>query len=202
MRGVQTEGEADPPRACIAFTVPPARRRDFNPADWVRLDPPVPAAAITREGDQICASGLPSGATTRLILRAGLPGEQGLALAKETVLAVALPNRRPRIAFDSRLFVLPRGQAPAVGLSTVNLSAVALKLMRLTERNIPALLRETKLGDAGGELGRQHDRRELGPRGVGRPRRHPEMGAQPPRPHRPAAAGRAARLPAPACTPW
>ncbi len=146
VRGVQTEGEADPPRACIAFTVPPARRRDFNPADWVRLDPPVPTAAITREGDQICASGLPSGATTRVILRAGLPGEQGQALVKETVLAVSLPNRRPRIAFDSRLFVLPRGQAPAVGLSTVNLSAVSLKLMRLTERNIPTLLHETKLG--------------------------------------------------------
>jgi len=144
---VRTEPDADPPRACLEFTVPPARANDFNPSDWVRLDPPVPGAAITREGDQICASGLPSGATTRIVLRAGMPGEQGLALAKETVLPVALPNRQPRIAFDTRLFVLPRGQTPSVGLSTVNLSTVALKLMRLTERNIPALLREAKLGE-------------------------------------------------------
>ncbi len=144
---VQTEGEAEPPRACIVFTVPPARRSDFAPADWVRLDPPVPGAAITREDDQICVSGLPSGATTRVILRAGLPGEQGLALTKETVLAVALPNRRARVAFDSRLFVLPRGQVPSVGVTTVNLSAVSLKLIRLTERNIIALLHENKLGD-------------------------------------------------------
>ena len=147
VRRVQPEGEADPPRACLDFTVAPSRRSDFNPADWVRLDPSVPGAAVTREGDQICVSGLPSGATTRIILRAGMPGEQDLALAREVVLAVALPNRRPRIAFDSRLVVLPRGQAPTVGLSTVNLSAVSLQLLRLTERNIPALLREAKLGD-------------------------------------------------------
>ena len=148
VRSVTPESDSDPPRACIAFTVAPARRSDFNPADWLRLDPPVPGAAITREGDQICASGLPSGATTRLILRAGLPGEQGLTLAAETVLPVALANRQPRIAFDSRLFVLPRGQAPSVGLNTVNLSAVSLRLLRLTERSIAALLKEAKLGDA------------------------------------------------------
>ena len=146
VRHVQTEADAEPPRACLEFTVAPARRADFNAADWLRLDPPVPAAAVTREGDQICVSGLPSGATTRLILRAGLPGEQGLSLTKETVLAVALPDRAPHIGFDSRLFVLPRGQAPTVGLNTVNLSAVALKLLRLTERNIPAFLREARLG--------------------------------------------------------
>ena len=159
---VQTEGEAEPPRACIAFTVPPARRPDFNAADWVRLDPPVPGAAITREDDQICVSGLPSGATTRVILRAGLPGEQGLALTKETVLAVALPNRHPRIAFDTRLFVLPRGQSPSVGLTTVNLSAVSLKLIRLTERNIIALLHENKLGDPHATLDRQFRRPTTG----------------------------------------
>jgi hypothetical protein len=147
VRRVQPEGEADPPRVCLDFTVAPARRGDVNPADWVRLDPPVPDAAVTREGDQICVSGLPSGATTRITLRAGMPGEQGLTLTRDTVLAVAMPNRQPRIGFDTRLFVLPRGQVASVGISTVNLSAVSLRLLRLTERNIPVLLRETRLGE-------------------------------------------------------
>ena len=146
IRKVREEPNADPPRACISFSVPPVRNRGFNPQDWVRLDPPVPGAAITLEDEQICASGLPSGATTRVVLRAGLPGEQGLALAKETVLPVVLADRDPTIAFDTRLFVLPRGQAPAVSLTTVNLSAVSLKLLRLTERNVPTFLREVQLG--------------------------------------------------------
>jgi uncharacterized protein YfaS (alpha-2-macroglobulin family) len=146
VRNVRTEADADPPRACIAFSVAPVRRADFNAQDWVRLDPPQPGAAVTREDNDICISGIASGAHVRIILRAGLPGEDGISLVKETVLGLTMPDRPPAIAFDTRLFVLPRGQAPAVALSTVNVSAVALTLYRLTERNIPALLREVKLG--------------------------------------------------------
>jgi uncharacterized protein YfaS (alpha-2-macroglobulin family) len=147
VRRVRAEPNAEPARACIEFSVPPDKH-DFHPQDWVRLDPPVPGAAVTREGDQICASGLPWGATTKIVLRAGLPGEQGLALTKETTLSVAIANRTPTVAFDTRLFVLPRGQSPAVSITTINLSAVHLKMMRLTERNVPIFLRQTQLGQA------------------------------------------------------
>jgi uncharacterized protein YfaS (alpha-2-macroglobulin family) len=146
VRKVTTEAEADPPRACIVFSVAPVRRPDFNAQDWVRLEPPQPGAAVTREGDELCVSGLAAGARARIVLRAGLPGEDGLSLARETALAITMPNRPPTVAFDTRLFVLPRGQAPSVNVSTVNLFSLSLKLYRLTERNIPALLREVKLG--------------------------------------------------------
>jgi uncharacterized protein YfaS (alpha-2-macroglobulin family) len=146
VRRVGTEAEAEPPRACIAFTVAPARRDDFHAEDWVRLDPPVQGAAVTREGDQICVSGLPSGITTRITLRAGMPGEGGLSLVKDTAFSVAIANRRPRIDFDTRMFVLPRGQTPAIGMTTVNLSAVKLTLARLSERNVVAFVRNSRLG--------------------------------------------------------
>ena len=142
-----TEADADRPRACITFTVPVTRRPDFMANDWVKLDPAVADVAVTREGDQLCISGLPSGRTTRVTLRAGLAGLEGLSLLKDAVLDVAMPNRAPNLGFDSRLFVLPRGQAPVVTLSSVNLSTVSLKLIRLSERNVAALLRRMKLGD-------------------------------------------------------
>ncbi len=148
VRKVTTEGEADPPRACVAFTVPPRRGDSFNPPDWVRLEPARPEAAVTREGDQLCVSGLPSGQTTNIILRQGLPGEQGLALSKQVSLPIAVPNRDPSLGFDTRLFVLPRGQTPAVTLTTVNLSAVSLRLIRLSDRSVATLLRENRLGQA------------------------------------------------------
>ncbi len=151
VRGVAIEGEADPPRACIGFTVPPSRRADFMPQDWVKLAPPVPGAAVTHEGDQICISGLPSGATTRATLRAGLPAQprdQGaaLSLAHDVTLALAVPNRVPRVVFDTRLFVLPHGQAPSVTLTTTNLSSVKLTLQRLSERNVAPFVRDNTLG--------------------------------------------------------
>ncbi len=147
VRRVRTETDADPPRACVEFTVPPVRRSDFAPGDWVRLTPPVPNSAVTREGDQICVSGLPPGTTTRITLRAGMPGEGGLTLIKETALPIAIPNLPRRIVFDTRVFVLPRGQAPSVTMTTVNLSAVSLRLIRLTERNVVEYLRQAKLGE-------------------------------------------------------
>lgn len=145
---INTEPEAEPARACLAFTVPPARRTDWQPQDWIRAEPPVPGLAILREGDQLCAAGLPHGEATRLVLRAGLPGEDGLRLNRETTLRVAMPNRRPRIILDSRFFILPRGQAPRIGLATVNLSALTLRLVRVTERNLVPFGRDWTPGEA------------------------------------------------------
>jgi len=153
VRRVGVEGEADPPRACIAFSVPPSRRSDFDPQDWVRLSPAVPGAAVTHEGDQICVSGLPSGATIRATLRAGLPAHPrdaaaALALAHDVTLVLAVPNRQPRILFDASRFVLPAGQSPTVTLTTINLSSVSLRLMRLSERSVAEFLRQNRLGSA------------------------------------------------------
>jgi uncharacterized protein YfaS (alpha-2-macroglobulin family) len=146
VRKVRTEPETDPARACLAFTGPPSRNADFHPADWVRLDPPVADAAITREGDEICISGLPLAATTRVTLRGGMPGESGLVLRRDTTLAVAMASRHPRLLFDARLFVLPRGQAPRVTLTTVNVGSVTLKLARISERAMGPYLRDNALG--------------------------------------------------------
>ena len=125
-----TEPDAARPRACISFTVPPSKRPDFIPGDWVTAKPAVPDLSVTREGDQLCISGLPSGHTTQIALRAGLPATQNLTLHEATTLDVAMANRAPNLGFDTRLFVLPRGQNPAITLSSVNLSAVSLKLIR------------------------------------------------------------------------
>ena len=148
VKQVHTEPEADPPQACIEFTTVPARRADFVPGDWVRLLPAQPGAAVTREGDQICIAGLRLGATTQVVLRAGLPGEDGLALNRETTLPVAMGNRQARLIFDNRLFLLPRNQVPRISLASVNLSNVKLKLLRLSERNLVPWSRETQLGTA------------------------------------------------------
>lgn len=145
VRRVTTEPDAEPPRACLAFTSAP-RRAGLVPADWVRLDPPVPDAAVTQEGEQICVSGLPAGATSRITLRAGLPGEGGLALKRDATLAVAMANRKPFLLFDSALFLLPRGQAPRVTLASVNLSSVKLQLVRVSERNVVPFTRDSALG--------------------------------------------------------
>jgi hypothetical protein len=149
---INTEAEAEPPRACLAFTVPPSRRADWQPQDWLRAEPALPDLAVTREGDQLCAIGLPLGRTTRLILRAGLPGEDGLRLNRDTALPIAMPDRAPRLAFDARAFLLPRNRPGRVPLALVNVSAVNLQVVRVTERNLVPLSRDFRLGEEVGYL--------------------------------------------------
>ncbi len=234
---VRTEPDADPPRACIVFNLPLSRRNDFHPEDWVHLDPPMPDAAITREGDGLCISGLPLAATTRAILHQGLPADSppaeaptgdgnaggaakdasalkdgavgtakgsgagaakdgsatkdtasakdggaarvgatskdgsapkdsaapkdppaardaaagaapagALAMKAETVVALAMGSRSPLLAFDSRMFLLPRGQAPRIVLTSSNVSAVKLAVVLFTERTLLPWTLENPLG--------------------------------------------------------
>ena len=77
-----------------------------------------------------------------------MPGEGGLTLLKAAAFQVAIPNLPRRIIFDTRVFVLPRGQVPSMTMTTVNHSAVSLRLIRLTERNVAQYLRDTRLGEA------------------------------------------------------
>ena len=148
VRRVATEPEAEPARACLAFTNAPARRTDWVPGDWIRADPPIPTLAVEREGDLLCVAGLPWGTTTRLVLRAGLPGEDRQNLRQDTPVAIAMPNREARIAFDTRAFILPRGQEARIGVATVNVEAMTMRLVRVTERNLVPLRRDWRPGEA------------------------------------------------------
>jgi uncharacterized protein YfaS (alpha-2-macroglobulin family) len=146
VRRWQVEPDAEPARACLHFTAPPARRADWTPADWVRTEPPLPDLAVVREADALCLAGLPWGSATRVTLRAGLPGEDGLRLARDTSLSIAMPNRAARILFDQRAFVLPRGQAQALTVATINVTALRLQLVRVSERNLTTLTRDWRPG--------------------------------------------------------
>ncbi|WP_144185978.1 alpha-2-macroglobulin family protein [Elioraea rosea] len=135
VRRIAAEPESDPPRACIEFAGVLSPRRDVVWADWVRADG-VPAASVTREEQRLCVAGLAHGRTWRITLRQGLPGEDDVRLARDVTLEIAMPDRAPRVILQSGAFILPRGDAPRMTVGTVNLSAVALKLYRVGERNL------------------------------------------------------------------
>ncbi|WP_377048710.1 alpha-2-macroglobulin family protein [Muricoccus vinaceus] len=148
LRRVRTEPEAEPARACVSFTVSPLRGGRWQPEDWVRAEPAVPGLAVTREEDGVCVAGLPWGRRTRLVLRAGLPGEDGANLRADLPVEVSMPDRAERLAFDQRAFILPRGAAPRVTVASMNLERLHIQLVRVSERNLVPLTRDIRLGDA------------------------------------------------------
>jgi uncharacterized protein YfaS (alpha-2-macroglobulin family) len=145
LRRIRTEPDAEPGRACLSFTLPLAEREDIRLSDWVRSE--APGLTIQREGRDLCVSGLPFGAVTRVTLRAGLPGEGGVALRADTPVAIAMPDRAGRLFFDSRSFLLPRGQARRVGLAAVNVERVEMRVLRVAERGLIGGLRAWQPGE-------------------------------------------------------
>ncbi|TPG46936.1 alpha-2-macroglobulin family protein [Roseomonas nepalensis] len=148
LRAVRTEPEAEPARACLSFTVAPQAGGRWQPEDWVRAEPPLPGLAVTREADGLCVAGLPWGRRTRLVLRAGLPGEDGANLRADLPVEVSMPDRASRIAFEGGAFLLPRGAAPRVTVATTNVERLSLRLVRVSERNLVPLTRDVRLGSA------------------------------------------------------
>lgn len=135
VRRVLAEPESDPPRACIEFAGALSPRRDIAWADWVRVEPAT-RTAVTAEGSRLCVAGLGHGRRWDVTLREGLPGADGATLRRAATLAVAMPDRAPRVVLQSGAFVLPKGDAPRLSVGTVNLSAVAVKLHRVGERGL------------------------------------------------------------------
>ncbi|GAB0113245.1 alpha-2-macroglobulin [Acidisoma sp. C75] len=135
-RSVSTEPDAFPTRACLSFLGSPTAAPDFVPGDWVSLQPAVKDAAVTLESHQICITGLPAGETTRVTLRQGMPGDGGLVLKAAVSVPVAMPDRSPRLVFDGARYLQPKGGQATVALASVNLSAVSLQLVQISERNL------------------------------------------------------------------
>jgi uncharacterized protein YfaS (alpha-2-macroglobulin family) len=142
---VTTEPEADQARACIRFVSPLPAGRGY--ADYVAVAPPAPVAVELADG-ALCVAGLPHGARSRITLRRGLPGADGASLRADAVLDVAMPDRAATVALDSSAFILPRGQGAQLTVSTINLSAVSLKLVRIAERGLAAQISQGRAARA------------------------------------------------------
>ncbi|WP_458097558.1 MG2 domain-containing protein [Roseomonas sp. WA12] len=147
LRRVRVEPEAEPARACMSFTVAPRAAGNWQPEDWVRAEPALPGLAVQREGEELCVAGLPWGRKTRLVLRAGLPGEGGANLRADLPVEVAMPDRAARLAFDQRAFILPRGAPPRVSIGSMNVETLHLRLVRVSERNLVPMTTTARLGE-------------------------------------------------------
>jgi len=121
------------PRVCVAFSEYLVKA-GVDYGDYVRL----PSSGLVVESDenQVCISGVKHGERYRFTFRAGLPADSGEKLMKSVDLNVYIKDRDPSARFVGRAYVLPKGEAAAIPIVTVNLSEVDLKIFKVGERNL------------------------------------------------------------------
>jgi uncharacterized protein YfaS (alpha-2-macroglobulin family) len=129
----KVDNNAAAPRVCAVFSesLVPA---GVDYADYVRL--PEGGLVVEADATQICVDGVRHGERYRLTFREGLPAASGENLSKSVDLNVYIRDRDPSARFVGRAYVLPKGQAAAIPIVTVNLTEVDLKIHRIGDRNL------------------------------------------------------------------
>ncbi len=120
--------------ACLAFNKPLATG-DVKYGDYVRLSPEA-RTAVRVVDDRLCIAGLSYGQDYDVKLLAGLPGRDGEKLKDEQVVTVALGARPAVVTLPGKGFILPRGSAAGLPVTSINVSKVAISVYRVNERGI------------------------------------------------------------------
>lgn len=163
VRTVKLTVHADsyPTSACIALNARPSDTPDFHPGDWVEFPPGIKPASVTDQEGSLCIGGLPAGRTTKVTLRAGMPLQAGITLPHAIDVPITIPDRSPRIIADVGHYLIPASSRPAIGLATVNLDRVRLKIIHISERSLSGFFSNHPLFDPtsdestlGGDYGR------------------------------------------------
>ena len=142
------ESDGDVPRACLQFSEPLDASGEVNYVDYVRVSPDLkPAISITNVS--MCLTGLQFNTEYTVRLREGLPSGAGEELARSEEVVVAFGDKPAYVGFAGDGVVLPRMEADGLGLETVNVDKLNVKIYRVSNR---ALARKRIIaGGAAGE---------------------------------------------------
>ena len=131
----RAEGEA-----CLAFNKPLATS-NVNYADYVTITPEV-KSALRVVDDRLCIGGLAYGENYKVRLRTGFPGRDGVKLDEDKDVEVALGARPAVVTLPGKGFILPRGSAVGLPITTINVSQVGIAVYRVNERAIMGFARD------------------------------------------------------------
>jgi uncharacterized protein YfaS (alpha-2-macroglobulin family) len=128
------DADSASPRACFQFSEAlPGRNTDFLPYVAVAgQDKP----ALSVDDKQLCVEGLVHGEHYDITVRAGLPSTVREVLAKHASYSIYVRDRSPSVRFTSKAYVLPRAGQRGIPVVSVNTPALAIKIVRVGDRNL------------------------------------------------------------------
>lgn len=118
--------------ACIVFTRPLDGSSRTNYKDYVAIDPDT-RVALRVVGERLCLAGLDFSKTYNITLKTGLPSAGGDKLLENETIPVELRDKPAIVQFSGGI-ILPRLNMKGVPLTTVNVSKVKIKLIRVGDR--------------------------------------------------------------------
>ncbi len=126
----RTDGEA-----CLHFNKPLVADGSVTYGDYVKIEPDV-KSTVRAVDDRLCVGGLSYGEDYSVTLREGLPSRDGSRLVADQTVEIALGARPAVVSLPGRGFILPRGTAAGLPVTTINVEKVGLAVYRVNERGL------------------------------------------------------------------
>jgi hypothetical protein len=132
---IDTSG--DRPEACLVFS------RELDPsgntkyADYLKIDPET-AYSVRVNGASLCLGGLQYGSKYTVTIRAGLPSADGGKTGFDETVPVELTDRPAGVSFSGGI-ILPRESEGKVPVTTVNVSKLEIRVLRVGDRLLSQL---------------------------------------------------------------
>src|SRR6185312_16073626 len=118
--------------ACLVFTRDLDASGKTHYLDYVSIDPETRVAAHVVD-TRLCLAGLDFNTTYNVTLKTGLPDAAGDKLIEDETVPVELRDKPGVVRFSGGI-VLPRDTAQGVPVTTVNISKLRVKLIRVGDR--------------------------------------------------------------------
>ncbi|MGQ0742517.1 MAG: alpha-2-macroglobulin family protein [Alphaproteobacteria bacterium] len=123
--------------ACLFFTRELDASGKTRYGDYIAVAPET-RVAVRATGERLCLAGLQFNKTYSVELKAGLPSAKGEKLEVSETIPVELRDRPPIVRFGGGI-LLPRENAEGVPVTTVNISRLKLKILRVGDRLLSQL---------------------------------------------------------------
>ena len=120
------------PAACLSFSAPLKHETPQVLGSFVRIQPALDHSVVVR-GKDLCIDGLRYGESYSVTVKAGLPADDGTALAKDASVDVKVPDRNRQVAFSNKT-LLPFAKDVGLPLRSVNVAKAHIVLYRFNDR--------------------------------------------------------------------
>ncbi|MDA1327126.1 MAG: MG2 domain-containing protein, partial [Proteobacteria bacterium] len=128
------------PRVCVTFGTKIDRNNARVLQEFVTVKPASRLEVMERDG-KLCVSGFSWGRDFALTLRAGLPLSDGAVLDASKIFKFTVPNAPASVGFAGDGYILGYTQDARLPLTTRNVGAAALTVLRIVDRNLIERLR-------------------------------------------------------------
>ncbi|WP_417912536.1 alpha-2-macroglobulin family protein [Candidatus Electronema sp. TJ] len=132
----KTEADTDSsrPKLCLSFNEELPSPDSFHYGDYIQVEPTM-AADFSVEESKLCIGGAEYGSSYTVTVRSGMKVNER-TLPETVTLTIETTHREPALWFNQNDYVLADRSNRGIGLNSVNVDKVRLKLFRIHERNI------------------------------------------------------------------